>query len=216
MYDDEVVDCSVGTAALGVEFLDWVAGVGHEGYFVASHGGVVGLELCDDECGEDQDQTERDDGAEVKHSSQHPSAMLVDLEALDVVVCEAYAGCCDDREQADARLGFECATEGSSADHKGAGVGNEDKKDDGVAVDAVQDEQSVADDGNELPDHEEASWQNGAEVEGDADSIRASAVPVPLAGYRTIGEATFGSASDVEVGETRQGEAHHCACEDDD
>lgn len=181
VYDDEIVDRSVGAAALGVEFLHWVAGAVDEGDLVTRHGGVVGAEHGDNERGDDHDQTERDDGAEGEHCSQHPSAMLVDLEALDVVVCEADAGTCNDHEQADSRLSFDCPTEGSSADHEGTGVANEDEEDDNVAVDAVEDEQFVADDRHKLPDHEEASWKDGTEVDGDADPIDTGSVPVPLA-----------------------------------
>ena len=108
--------------------------------------------------------------------------MLVDLEALDVVVCETYAGSCNDRKPADSRLSFECPTKGSSADHEGTDVAKEDEEDDNVAVDAVEHEQFVSDDGDELPDHEEAGWQNGTEVNGDADSIDAGSEPVPFAG----------------------------------
>lgn len=182
VHYDAMVDCRVGTAALGVEFLHWIAGGVREDDLVARLGGVVGIEHCDDDRRDDHDQTERDDSAEIEHHSQHPSAMLVDLEALDVVVCEANAGSCNDYEQADSRLSCECPTKGSSADHEGTGVGNEDEENDNVAVDAVEDEQFVSDDGNELPDHEEAGWQDGAEVEGDADSMDACVVPVPLAG----------------------------------
>lgn len=216
MHDDEVVGCRVGTAALGVEVRHWDAGAVHEGDLVARHGGVVGVEHGGDVRGDDQDYPERDDGAEVEHGSQHPSAMLVDLEAFDVVVRKAYAGSCNDHEQADCRLGIECPTEGSSADHDGTGVANEDEEDDHVAVDAVENEQFVSNDGDELPDHEEAGWQDGAEVDGDADPIGAGAEPVPLAGYSTFGIAAFGGARDVEVGETSQSEAHHRTCEDDD
>ena len=182
MHDDEIVDGRVGTAALGVEVPHGIAGAVVKGDLVARHGGVVGIELCDDDRGDDQDQTERDDGAEVEHRSQHPRAMLVDLKALDVVVCEAQAGSGDDHEQADSRLSFEGPTEGSSTDHKGTGVSNEDEEDDSVAVDAVEKEQFVSNDGDELPDHEEAGWQDGAEVKGDADPIGAGAEPVPLTG----------------------------------
>lgn len=182
VYYDLLVDCRVGTAALGVEFLHWIAGAVHENDLVARPGGIVGIEHCDDERRDDHDQTERDDSAKIEHRSQHPSPMLVDLEALDVIVCEAHADSGDDYEHADSRLSIECPTEGSTADHEGTSVGNEDEEDDNVAVDAMEDEQLVSDDGNELPDHEEAGRQDGAEMEGDADSIDACVVPVPLAG----------------------------------
>ena len=182
VHDDETVAGSIGTAALGIERLEWVAGAIDEGNLVARDDGVVGIEPRDDECGDDHDQSERDDGAKVEEGSQHPSAMLVDLEALDVVVCEAQADRGDDHEQSDCRLSFDSSTEGPSADHEGTSIGDEDEEDDNVAVYTVEDEQFVPDDGDKLPDHEEASWQDGPEVDGDADSIEASVVPVPLAG----------------------------------
>lgn len=181
VHDDEIVNCRVGSAALGVKVLHWNAGAINEGDLVAGHGGVVRIKGCDAERGDDQDQTERDDGAEVEHRPQHPGAMLVDLEALDVVVCEADADCCYDHKQADSCLSFDCPTEGPSADHEGTDVGNKNEEDDNVAVDAVEDKQFLSNDGDELPNHEEAGWQDGAEVDGNADSIDAGIEPVPLA-----------------------------------
>lgn len=57
MHDDEIVDRRVRIAALGVKFLDWIAGAVHEGDLVARHGGVVGIEHCDDGRGDNHDQT---------------------------------------------------------------------------------------------------------------------------------------------------------------
>ena len=158
VHDDVMVDCRVVAAALGVEFLHWVGGVGHEGELLTRHGGVVGIELCDDERRNDHDQTERDDGAKVEHRSQHPSPMLVNLEALNIIVREADAGCCKDHERADSRLSLKCPTEGSTADQEGTDVANQDEEDNNVAVNAVEDKQFMSDDGDELPDHEEAGW----------------------------------------------------------
>ena len=154
-------DCRVETAsaALRVEFVHRTGFTGWAvdgGDLVARHGGVEVIEHRNDERGEDEDQSECDDGAEVEHGSEHPGAVLVDLEAFDVVVCEADAGGCENHKHSDSCLGVECAAEGSSGDHEGSDVADEDEEDDGVAVDAVEDEEFVADDGDELPDHQEA------------------------------------------------------------
>ena len=78
--------------------------------------------------------------------------MLVDLKALDVIICEAHADSCNDYKNAHCHLSVECPTEGSSTYQESTDVANKDEKDNNVAVDAVEDEQLMSDDGDELPD----------------------------------------------------------------
>lgn len=59
----------------------------------------------------------------VEPSSQHPFAMLVDLETLDVDPCEEYRKCGRHDENADAYLRRKCAAEGNSCNHESTGVG---------------------------------------------------------------------------------------------
>lgn len=125
------VNGDVGVGAGGVVGTLGVAGgyiggvvVVHEEDFIAGARRIVGSGLGDDEGGDDHDQAKGDDSAEVEHGAQHPGAVLVDLEALDVVVGEAEAGGAENDEDADSGLGVEGAAEGASADHQGADVGD--------------------------------------------------------------------------------------------
>ncbi len=54
----------------------------------------------------------------------------------------------------DTGLRLDGTTESAAGDHERAGVGGEDEEDDDVAVDAVEDEEFVADGGDELEDDE--------------------------------------------------------------
>ena len=74
----------------------------------------------------------------------------------------------------------------------------------------------MADDGEELPDHEESCGEDRDEMDGDADAIYAMAEPVPFAGRGAIGIATAGLAGDVQEGETREREAEEASGEDED
>lgn len=90
--------------------------------------------------GDDHDEPQGDNRAEVEHGAQHPGAMLVYLEAFDIVVGEGEAEGCDEDEEAGGGLGFDGAAEGAAHDEEGADVGEEDEEDDEVAVDAVEEE----------------------------------------------------------------------------
>lgn len=73
----------------------------------------------------------------------------------------------------------------------------------------------MANDGEELPWHEEASGENGGEVDSDSDAVDAIAIPEPFPWRCAVGETTAGAASNVEVGEPGEGEANECSCKDD-
>lgn len=111
-----LVDGLDGSAVGGVD----------EGDFVAGHGAVVGVDAGDDGVGDVHDDAEGDDGAHVDHRSQHPRAVLVDLQAFDVVVGHADAGGGERGEGDGADLGFQGTAKGVAADHEGAGVGEKD------------------------------------------------------------------------------------------
>ena len=76
--------------------------------------------------------------------------MLVDLQTLDVVVCQGDADSGDDGQQSDAGLRLDRSTEAAAGDHESAGVGGGDEEDDEVAADAVEEDELVPDDGHEL------------------------------------------------------------------
>ena len=81
--------------------IDWDAGPVDEVELAAGRGGVVGIDHADYDGGEDHNQAKCYDRTEVEHRSQHPSAVLVNLQPLDIVVCETDAGGCEDDEQPD-------------------------------------------------------------------------------------------------------------------
>ena len=133
-----------GLVTLGVEGSHVLAGVVDGEKLGAQHGCVVATELARDQPREDHDQTQCDDGGQVEYGSQHPRAMLIDLETLDVVVRHADTGRRDDCEQADSGLGRQCAAESSSNDDHCSDVAHEGEDDDEVTVDAVDDEVLVS------------------------------------------------------------------------
>lgn len=51
-----------------------------------------------------------------------------------------------------------------SRDDQSADITDEDEQEDHVAVDAVEQQEFVADDGQELPDHEDSGWEDGREM----------------------------------------------------
>lgn len=104
--------------------------------------------------------------AHVKPRPQHPGAMLVDLQALDVVVGQGEAGRRADGEGADEGLRRDRAAEGFARDHQGAGVGDEREQDGEVAGDAVEEHGFVPDFGRELQNDEEAGGWVGVSVAG--------------------------------------------------
>ena len=147
---DEAATGAVDVHALGEVALELGPVVILEGDLVAVHGAVDVLGPAEDEGADDHDDAERDDGGGVEPGADHPGAVLVDLQALDVVVGHAGAEGGEDGEHAREDLGFEAAAEGVAGDHQGADVGEEKEGDDEVAVDAVEYQGFVADDGDEL------------------------------------------------------------------
>ena len=65
-------------------------------------------------------------------------------------------------------------------DHECSGVAEEEQEYSGVAVEAVEEEEVVADDGYELESGQEAPWENTDEVEDDADAFAATSVVIPF------------------------------------
>lgn len=74
----------------------------------------------------------------VEPSSQHPSAVLVDLQHLDVVNCESEAHRRQDERCSNPGLSRQGATEGLARDHDRSDVGDHCQKDDDVSVDTVK------------------------------------------------------------------------------
>ena len=91
--------------------------------------------------------------------------MLLDLLSADVDPGEGDGDQAHDDEEADGELDVHCAAKRAAGDHQGAYVGDREEKDDDVAVDAVEDDQFVADDGDKLEDDEERTGEDGGEVE---------------------------------------------------
>lgn len=169
---------------------------------------------------EDHDEPEGDDTPEQRPGPQHPCAMLVDLQTLDVDVCQ---------HQTYRRQQHQRANEASSAvvpaksvcrDHESAGLASGDEEEDDVPRDTVVDDSFIPDDGDELEDGEEAGGEDGGEVEDDADVLLAVGfVPVAFTGGCAGAGGGAGIAKHaVEVGvlETSEGEAEEGAAEDGD
>lgn len=214
VHDDEQVTRCVDALRIQPREVAVVVAV-EKSDFIARSDGVVRSDAGNDLRGDDHDDAERDDGSEREHGAQHPFPMLVDLQALDVVPRQGDARGTDDDQHADAGLRFQAAAERTAADHQCAGIADQDEEDDGVAVEAVEEEKFMPDERDKLEYHEEARGENSPQVEGDADSIVALTVPVPFTRCASLGEATGRGAADVQVGQTGKRKAEHCAGKDD-
>lgn len=142
--------------------------------------------------------------------------MLVDLQPLDIIVRERHRDRSSDDEVSDSGLRGEGSAKGAAGNHGSADVADCDEEEDQVAVDAMEEDGFVADDGEELEDHEDAGRDDGGEVEGDADVVDAVLVPEPFAGDGAGFEGGGGVAADVDIGEAGEGEAEHGTAKDED
>jgi hypothetical protein len=66
------------------------------------------------------------------------------------------------------------------SDHKNACHTSEEQNDNDVAVYAVEDEELVPNDGDELEAYEERPGKDGGKMKGNADSTKAAPIPIPL------------------------------------
>ncbi|KFY93715.1 hypothetical protein V500_03564 [Pseudogymnoascus sp. VKM F-4518 (FW-2643)] len=135
---------------------------------------------------------------------------------LDIVVCERHGDRDSNNEVANCGLRCEGASKSAAGNYDSADVTEGDEEEDKVSVDAVEENGFVADDGEELEDHEDAGGDDGDEVEGYPDAVYAVSVPEPFAGDGAGFEGGGGVAADVEVGDAREREAEHGAAEDKD
>lgn len=207
LHDDTGIIRRSGLATLGIERGHVLGGVVNGKDLSAGHGRIVATGLTRDQRGEDHDQTQGDDSGQVKHGSQHPGAVLIDLETLDVVVRHADTRRRDDGEEADSGLGCQCAPKGASDDHHCTDVAHDGEDDDKIAVDAMDNEELMPYHRKELPNHQKPGGKNCDEVEGDANAVDAVTEPVPLAGRGAVGIAMAIVAGDVQVREAGEGEA---------
>lgn len=104
--------------------------------------------------------------------------MLINLLALDVDDTEHRRDRRSNREKADKDLRVKQAAEGAVRDHEGTGVGDKEEKADEPAVDAVEEDELVADDGEELKDDQDSRRYNGDEVDLDALNEKSEEGPV--------------------------------------
>ena len=106
--------------------------------------------LIDDPFGSQHDQSQTDDTTRVHPRAQHPRTMLVDLQALDVDVGEDHRGGGGSDEDTRANPCSGPAACGGGNQDTGGHFGDEEERDDKVAIEAVEEEELVAYDGGEL------------------------------------------------------------------
>jgi hypothetical protein len=83
--------------------------------------------------------------------------VLINLQHLNVVVCEPQADGGQDEQCADPGLRRGRTAEGFASDHDSSNVCDQRKKDNDVAIDAVDESELVSNGWGELKDHEETS-----------------------------------------------------------
>ena len=66
------------------------------------------------------------------------------------------------------------------SDHENACHASEEQSDNDVAVYAVEDEELVPNDGDELEAYEERSGKDGGKMKSNADSTKAVPIPIPF------------------------------------
>ena len=91
-------------------------------------------------------------GAHIEHSTQHPGTVLVNLQLLDVVYRHRKRCCGYDDEDADSGLDWDTTAKRPARNHKGSSIADKDQGDDGIAIDAVEDDGLLANDRHELED----------------------------------------------------------------
>ena len=152
-------------------------------------------------------------GTHANPSANHPRAVLLDLQSFDIIISDADTAKEDDECHAEGDLNAHAAAKAMLCYHEDAGHAGERADDDQVAVDAVEEDDFVADDGDELEEGEETGWEDGAEVKEDADAAASILVVEAFAG-QSIGFVLVCWAEDaveVEVHESGEGEAQECA-----
>ena len=210
LYGDKSLRRPVMTKALRVASAKLVRAFQRSQLITRKGGVVVAGERQKDRL-KDHDDAQCDDGATVEHSAQHPCPMLVDLQAFDIIIGHAQARSHNDRKEADAGLCRRCAAKRFSRQHEGARDAEEEEDGDDVAVDAMEEDELVPDDGHELPDHQQSCGYDGSKVHHDANTVVSGLVVEPFARCSSACEY-----SDVQVLQPSQREAEHGTSEYDD
>ncbi|KAF4638020.1 hypothetical protein G7Y89_g41 [Cudoniella acicularis] len=95
----------------------------------------------------DHDESSGDDDSQIEHGPQHPGAVLVNFQALNIIIGHADGDCHQNHQGSDSALNVKCSPKGPAGSHESSNVGQEDENDDDVSVDAVEDKKLVTDDG---------------------------------------------------------------------
>ena len=150
----------------------------------------------------------------VEPRPQHPGPVLLELEALDVDVGQAQGPDEHDCHNAGCDLHIECSAEGIFCDDERARCPDETQKQNKVAVEAVEQDDLVADGGHELEAGEEAGGQDGAKVDDDAGPFDGVFFVVVAVELGVTLAAKYAVVADVL--EPRQGEAEHGTGKDEE
>ena len=111
---------------------------------------VIAADLAENGRSGKYDKTECDCRAHVEHAAQHPRAILVNLQSLDVPDGHDSRDCSHDNQSCDDGLLRYVATRWPPQDNADADMGDYDQAQDEIAVDAMKEHEFVADDRGEL------------------------------------------------------------------
>ena len=159
----------------------------------------------------EHDETEGDNGAEVEPGANHPGAVLVDLQALDVDIGHEHAVNYKHGRQADICLNRKVAPEGMVGDYQSAHEAAKAEENDEVSGNAVPDHDFVTNDRDELKDCQEAGRKDARKVKSNARlGGREVGVPVALARGGTVNalRSRRSIAEDTPNGQVLQASKH--------
>jgi hypothetical protein len=123
----------------------------------------------------------------IEPSSKHPCAMLLDLKSFDIDVRDDEANEYTNPYESHPSLDFEAATERMSSNHQSTNQADSVEQKCCVSRNPVDDDPTMANEGGELEDSEDACWEHATKVKQDSDLITVEVeVVVALSGSGAV------------------------------
>lgn len=147
---------------------------------VTLHRDVEDAHVANDPHRGDLDESLGDNDECVDPGTQHPGAVLVNLEALDVDVRKRKAHGRDTGDDGDEEAHLEAASHRCIRNDDGTRVASEEEDHEGVAGQSMVEHELVTDDGEELEREEKADGDDAGDVHQHANTRAAMALRLPV------------------------------------